>query len=243
MPYKRNYKKTAKKRIYKKKLSVAKRYKRKSITALIKKISLKNVETKQTHRIQENININHNSGYIINQLLYSQQGITDTDTGTAIYNNRIGDEVIGRGISIKFWVANKLDRPNVMYRLIVFKYSSQSLPTLSTIFTGANGNRMMDKIDSEYITPVYQKIFNLQMGFSAVPAALVNGDQEGREAHTYKKIWIPLKNKRIRYANGGTVPKFIDYGFAIIPYDSYGTLTTDNIASFAFEYTFYFKDA
>jgi len=202
-------------RTYKKKYvrKSTKRYSKKtgtkSLVALIKKVSLKNVETKSVHRILENVNIDHNGGQIYTNLLRTSQGITDTDTGAATYSNRIGDEIMGRGISIKLWIANKKDRPNVMYRLVVFKYATGSTPTLSSCFTGANGNRMMDAIDKEFITPVYQKIFNLQVAFSGVYGeSLANGQ---KEAHTYRKIWIPLKDKKIIYNNGGSLPKFIDY--------------------------------
>jgi len=217
----------------------------KQLVNLIKKVSLKNVETKTTHKIEENVNIYHNSGYIYTNILKTTQGTTDTDTGLTAFSNRLGDEILARGISIKLWIANKRDRPNVMYRLVVFKYAAGSIPTLAACFTGANPNRMMDKIDKEYITPVYQKIFNLQVGFSAASdgyGPYPSNNNRGKEAHTYKKIYIPLKNKKIIYNNGGSLPKFVDYGFFIVPYDSYGTLDTDNIASFAYEQTLYFKD-
>jgi len=232
-----------KKPVYKKKTTYKRKgiSKRSSLVSLIKSISLKQVETKTTHRIEENLNIYHNIGYIFTNLLKTTQGITDTDTGVNAYANRLGDEVIARGISIKLWVANKNDRPNIMFRMGVFKYQAGSIPTLSQIFTGANGNRMMDKLDNEYITIVYQKIFNLQAGVSGL---LTSGSGfVNKEAHTYRKIWIPLKNKKLVFNNGGSVPKFIDYGFFIVPYDSYGTLTTDNVASFAYEQQLYFKDA
>lgn len=218
--------------------------KQRGLVNLIKKISLKQMETKSVHKIEENVNINHNVGYIYTNLLKTSQGVTDTDTGATSFSNRLGDEIVARGLSIKLWVATKFDRPNVMFRIGVFKYQAGSIPTLAQIFTGANGNRMMDKLDNEYITIVYQKIFNLQVGFSSYLNSASNANaQGGREAHTYRKIWIPLKNKKIVYNNGGSVPKFIDYGFFIVPYDSYGTLTTDNIASFAYEQQMYFKDA
>lgn len=194
------------------------------------------------HNINQNVNINHNTGYIYTNLLRTSQGITDTDTGASSFSNRLGDEVLGRGISIKLWIANKLDRPNVMYRMGIFKYQSNSIPTLASLFVGANPNRIMDKMDNEFITIVYQKVFNLQVGYSAYATATA-GDTDGREAHIYKKLWLPLKNKKIVYNNGGITPKFIDYGFFIVPYDSYGTLTTDNILSFSYEQEFYFKDA
>jgi len=216
--------------------------KTKSLVSLIKKVSLQKVETKHTHFIVNDQQLYHNNGYIKLKLLDTSQGITDTQTGTTFYAGRIGDQIVARGISIKLWVANKLDRPNVMYRIIVFKYQSATTPTSTSIFTGANGNKMMDDIDREYVTPVYQKIFNLQMGFSASVQAAIAGDTEGREAHKYLSFYIPLKNKVIQYTDGSTIPKFIDYGFRIVPYDSYGTLETDIIASMSFQYKLYFKD-
>jgi len=191
---------------YKKRLT-----RQRGLVNLIKRISLRNVETKATHKVQEDIDINHNLGFIHSNLLKTEQGLTDTDTGATAYANRLGDEVIARGLSIKLWIANKSDRPNVMYRLCVFKYQSQSIPALADCFTGANGNRMMDKLDNEYITILYQKIFNLQVGFSA--AYGVTGTAGQKEAHTYRKIWIPLKNKKLVYNNGGSIPKFTDIGF------------------------------
>lgn len=213
----------------------------KNLVSLIKKVSLKQSETKYSHISVENTNINHNAGYIITGLLNTTQGITDQGTGTSFNAARIGDEVIARGISLKFWIANKLDRPNVMYRIFVFKYQANSIPVSSSLFKGAVSNRIMDDLDKEVITVVYQKIFNLQVGFSAYPTGTA-GDQDGREAHKYLQMWIPLKDKRIHYPDGGAVPKFFNYGFFIVPYDSYGTLITDNIASFAYEHKFYFKD-
>jgi len=214
--------------------------KNKSLVALIKKVSLKNSETKYNHISNENINLFHNTGHQFSGLLNATHGITDNGAGTSVISNRLGDEVIGRGISIKLWIANKLDRPNVMYRICVYKYQSQSIPTLVNLFKTGSGNKIMDDLDKEYITPVYQKIFNLQVGYSAVPAAA--GDTDGREAHTYKQIWIPLKNRKIHYTDAGSIPKFTNYGFFIMPYDSFGTLITDNIASYSYQYKFYFKD-
>lgn len=243
MPVKKYSKRIFKKKTFAKKGLANRRrnFKKNSLVALIKKVSLKNSETKYAHISFENQNLNHNSGYIQNTLLATTQGITDNGVGTFVNACRIGDEVIARGISIKMWIANKLDRPNVMYRICVFKYQSQSPPSLSSLFKVGVGNRIMDDLDKEYITPVYQKIFNLQVGYSAT-ATGTSGDTDGREAHTYRQVWIPLKNKRIHYVDGGSLPKFINYGFFIVPYDSYGTLTTDNIASFTYQYKFYFKD-
>ena len=235
--------KTAKRNFKKKGAGLRKRtsYKKNSLVSLIKKISLKNSETKYNHISSENIQLFHNGPNLVNNLLACTQGITDNGAGTNVLSNRIGDEVIGRGISLKMWIANKLDRPNVMFRLVVYKYQSQTTPASINIFKTGSGNKIMDDIDKEYITVVYQKIFNLQVGYSAF-ATGTGGDTDGREAHTYRQVWIPLKNKKIHYNDGGSIPKFINYGFMLLPYDSFGTLTTDNIASYTYQYKYYFKD-
>jgi len=237
-------------KIYKKKfVKKSKKFVKKSkkvtsnskLISLIKSISLKQSETKKCHSVAENLKLYHNVPGIRFSFLRTSQGITDADTGANSYANRIGDEIIARGIGIKLWIANKLDRPNVMYRIIVFKYESSLTPTATLLFKGANGNKMMDNLNKETITVMYQKIFSLQTGLSASGDA-AGSPFVGKECHTYRKIWIPLKNQKVLYNDGGQVPKFLDYGFAIVPYDSYGTLTTDNIASYAIEYNLYFKD-
>jgi hypothetical protein len=213
-----------------------------NLVKLIKKVSLKQTETKYAHVSAENVQLYHNTGQGVYNLINTTQGITDTGGGTSVLSNRIGDEVIARGISMKLWVANKLDRPNVMYRMFIFKYQALNSPSVSSLFKTGSGNKIMDDIDKEYVTIVYQKIFNLQVGYSAYPNATINGDTDGREAHVYKQIWIPLKDKKIHYADGAATPKFFNYGFVIVPYDSYGTLLSDNISSFTYQYKFYFKD-
>lgn len=239
-------KKPATRKIYKKK-ATKKFTKRsnttstKSLVKLIKSVSLKSAETKSTHQVTENQQLYHNTPSQFTGLCNTSQGITDTETGGSSFSNRIGDAVVARGISLKLWIANKLDRPNVMYRLVVYKHQSLSGPTATGIFKGANGNRMMDDINKELVSVVYQKIINLQTGLAAAGDASGN-PFIGKECHTYRTIWIPLKNKQIVYNDSGSTPKFFNYAFSITPYDSYGTLITDNIASLNFQHKFYFKD-
>jgi len=238
---KKTYKKGAKKSFSKGK-RISNKTSTKSLVSLIKRVSLKQTETKYTHISEENIQLYHNSYSLKRDLLATSQGITDTGTGTSVLSNRVGDEVIARGLSIKLWVANKSDRPNVMYRFIVFKFQS-SLSSISAgdIFKSGTGNKIMDDINKEVVTVLYQKIFNVQTGFSAFSSA-VSGDTDGREAHKYLNFYIPMKDKKIHYNDGGQVPKFVNYAWALLPYDSYGTLTSDNIASYTYQYKFYFKD-
>ncbi len=52
----------------------------------------------------------------------------------------------------------------------------------------------------------------------------------------------PGKEKKITYDQGGTVPKFKTLGLCVVCYDAYGTLQTDNIASYAYNCAIRFID-
>lgn len=244
MPYRyksRKSKKYSKKSFNKRAISKAKTA---SLVKLIKKVSLKNTETKNTHQISEANDLNHNTQYLTTNLLYTRQGIGDNNTGTSSYSSRIGDEVIARGIQFKLWFATKQDRPNVMFKVVVFKYYSQSTPP-TTIFKGqGTSNLMLRDIDVERIKILKVKMFTLNVGTSFTGTNNSNAyNVTGREAHKYMKIYVPLKNAKVKYiADDSGTPMRYDIGLAVMAYDSYGTLTTDTIASYGVNAKFYFKD-
>lgn len=240
MAYTRKPVKKIVKKVYRKKSGKASVKGSKSLVALIKKISLKPVETKNTHSIEENIQLYHNSLIISYGHLYTAQSVSDNDTGTQNFLCRLGDEVILRGLSYKFWFANKLDRPNVMYKIIFFKYQSNTSPaTPAPFYSQGTANYMIRDLDTEKYKIIKVVNFNLQTSGQKVISQDVF---QGAEAHKKVSVWIPLKNQRCKYENGSSMPRFFDYGFTVVAYDSYGTLTTDNIASYAINRKLYFKD-
>lgn len=216
----------------------------KQLIKLINKVSLKKAETKNTLNIVEDNQLYHNVQTLRNNLLFTSTGITDNQDTTSSYASRIGDSVVARGLSIKLWIANKLDRPNVMYRLIVYRYYGAAPSNI--FYSQGSTNMMLRDVDTEKYKVLYAKRINLQVGYSATAQITAqsggNNYNAQKEAHKYVKIWIPMKNKIITYQNGVGNPMKGDIGFCIVPYDSYGTLTTDNISSYAFNYKFYFKD-
>lgn len=229
------------KKVMKKGKSPFKSYTRtKQLIKLINKVSLKKAETKNTLNIVEDNQLYHNTQTLRNNLLFTSTGITDNQDATSSYASRIGDSVVARGLSIKLWIANKLDRPNVMYRIIVYRYYG-SAPT-DVFHTQGTANLMLRDFNTEKYKVLYSKRINLQIGTSFIPDVPTVSGVQRKEAHKYLKIWIPLKNKTIQYQNGVGNPMKGDIGFCVVPYDSFGTLTTDNIASYAFNYKFYFKD-
>jgi len=213
----------------------------KSLVALIKKVSLRPVETKHTHHIDENLQLYHNTPYYVYDNLMTTQSIADNNSGTANFACRVGDEVIARGLSYKFWFANKLDRPNVMYKIVFYEIRNQTVPSGGAPYSSQGAtNYMIRDLDTEKYRILKTVKFNLQTASQKVIDS--QGTFNGAEGHKAVSVWIPLKNKRIKYENGSSVPRFTDIAFTVVCYDSFGTLLTDNIASFAICRKFYFKD-
>lgn len=229
------------KKTFKRGNPIKKRLSSKKLVNLIKKISLKPSETKNTHNITENINLYHNSPNVQWAHLNTTQGTGDDNTGTNNNVARIGDEVIARGLSYKIWISNKLDRPNVMYRIIFFRYQSLlngSMPSTVPYCSQGSTNYMIRDLDTEKFKIIKTITFQIQNNAQRISGTSLLG----AEGHKYLNVWIPFKNQKIKYEDNSSVPRFFDYGFSICCYDSYGTLTTDNIASFAVNIKFYFKD-
>lgn len=112
---------------------------------------------------------------------------------------------------------------------------------------GACGNQMLLPLDKDSgIKAYYDKVFNLQLGQSSTEIPILGW--AGKEVHMLKKFWIKSKGTRaIQYDPGAGAG--VNYTIAnnpllvyVIPYDSYGSLKTDNIASCAYRARLYFKD-
>lgn len=227
---------------------------RKSFAAKVKKVMMKNVETKYFDKALEDHELYHNLGSNIGGLV----PLTVTSIpqffnpwafiakGTERYQ-RIGDKITPRGMSLKLYLANKDDRPNTMIRLIVAvlpKSIQAAVVTaqfdpFQTQNVGANGNNMINPCDSNVGCKfLYDKIHRLgtqtQYAFNA-----------GKKEQT-KIVRLFIKRKRpsdIVYSDN--VLDIVNKPLAIyaIPYEQYSTLTTDNVSSLAGYMRLYYKDA
>jgi hypothetical protein len=221
---------------------------------------MKKVETKKYQFADENVQLYHNIGYTTTPLIPSQCSLAqvfniwaDIDRGTASFN-RIGDRITPRGMSIKLWIANKNDRPNLMYRIIVATtpkaiggtaVTNTNVDPWDDLQVGSNGNKMIRLIDKDRgVRTLYDKVITHNAGYSATASTGYSPNMLARESHMYKKLWIKKKNSRdIVYDSTGS-NQIVNNPIHIwvIPYDSYGTLTTDNIASLAYQGCIYYKD-
>ncbi len=204
----------------------------KSVRKVAKRVVFRAAETTTVGKEQENVQLFHNKPLYISNLLATTQGVKDPNN-LASNDARKGDSIRLTNANIKFWLSNKSDRPNVMYRLIMFWYDTPiTLSDAYCFFTQTN--KMLDRPNNENISIVDQKYI-----FSQNNYAVDANNHERSQLATLKGRW---KGRRIQYDEGGSSPKKRTLGVCLVCYDAYGTLQTDNIASCAFNYNINFKD-
>lgn len=249
MAYKRKYQSRPWKKTRRGKYS---RRRKATFQSRVKKVLMKTAETKYYDIGFENEQLYHNCGTL--QLLFPGyiRSISQwfnpwsvIQKGTNRFN-RIGDRITPRGMSLKLWLANKRDRPNVQYRIIVAivpkivggditipRFDPFQIPN-----SGLLANYMITASDQDKgVKFLYDRVINVQQNVAFSDAG------HAREIHAYKKIWI--KRKRSRDIVFDTTSLDIvnkPLAVYVIPYDSWGTLNTDNIASCAGFMRMYYKD-
>lgn len=196
----------------------------KSVKAIAKTVAMSLPEKKVFGKLEENIQLFHNKPYYMSSILSCKQGVEDPNdlNGASV---RIGDELLLRNVNIRLWLSNKNDRPNVMYKCYLFWYDSNVALSDAVVFF-TQSNKMLDRINNEQISIIdKQTIFSGPM--------YLNGTEKFEHSYlcTLNGNW---KGKKITYDEGGTVPKKRDIGMCVVCYDAFGTLQTDNIASFAY---------
>ncbi len=204
----------------------------KSVRKIAKKTVMGTAETKSVAKNNENVQLFHNKALYISNLLATTQGVKDPNDQSG-NDARIGDSIRLTNANIKFWLSNKDDRPNVMYRLIMFWYDSPLTLTDALCFF-TQTNKMLDRPNTENISIIDQKYI-----FSQNNYAVDANNHERSQLATLKGNW---KGRRIQYDEGGSTPKKRTIGVCVVCYDAYGTLQTDNIASLASNYQINFKD-
>lgn len=212
----------------------------------------KKTETKWLDIGLENQQLYHNTGVTggayVSPILFNPW--KQIPLGTTRYS-RIGDRIHPVGMKIKLWLANKKDRPNVIYRVVVCilprtfggsVVSSGSIdPGVSAMTSGTLGNYSILPWDTEKgIKVLYDRTIRNEMGVSHTH---YSGEQ--KESHKIVKMWIKRKRSRpVMWDQLDATGNILNNPLAVyvVPYDSYGTLTTDNISSCAMFARLYWKD-
>ena len=245
----------------KKNTSVLTKKMAKEVRKLSKETTLRLAETKEVGRIGENAQLFHNVPVFRGPFLDSiKKGLNDPTLQTNA-NARVGDEILLKSFDQRYWLSNKLDRPNVMYRITTFWFPGNAgltatNPVPSDVYfypptTGAIPNVMLLRPNTEVITVISDKIIFSEDNYAQptyYPAGgivAVTG-KERSQLRTINKSW---KSRKVKYLDSGTdgsgaggPPKNKEIFVCISAYDAYGTLQTDNIASYGLNYRLRFKD-
>lgn len=121
-----------------------------------------------------------------------------------------------------------------MYKGILYWYPVGLIPNDQRVFK-TQTNKMLDRYNDKVI-----KIIDTFIVKSTNNYAVDANNHEHSYLATLNKSY---KNKLISYDNNGKITKGWELGFAVVCYDAYGTLQTDNIASLAYQSLLTFEDA
>lgn len=211
-----------------------------TLTSKIKNISLNQAETKTASQYYNSIDMYHNQTHYVHNLLSCWQ-YTSANPGTSERNNRIGNQVVARGLKIKLQLITDPAHPNQNARVIVFRYETDELPVDSNFWVGPYGagadqNRMLDFPDTRNVTVLKSLLIQNQNVVSDVATS-------NTVHNCYRDIWVPLKNKKIQYdGNNSDKPKFTTIGMVVVCYDANNTSEIDKIQYLGYTSRFYYKD-
>jgi len=197
------------------------------------------IEDKSFVYTAENVQLDHNKPVYTSKFLGDiQQGVLDGNTsttgGTGKQTIRIGDQISLKNVNVRLWLSNKLDRPNVMYKVVLFWYPI-GIPPSDTLCFFTQTNKMLDRYNTDNIKIIDQKIVKSTNNYAV--------DANNHEHSYLCTLNKSYKRKKIQYDNNGAQPKGWEIGMCVVCYDAYGTLQTDNIASFAMQSLITFQDA
>ena len=187
---------------------------------------------------EENLQLYHNKPIYVQKILAAiQQGVETGDQSTGGAGSlkvRVGDQINLKNVNIRFWLSNKLDRPNVMYKGVLFWYAVGQTMSDALVYK-TQTNKMLDRYNDKQI-----KIIDT---FLVKSTQMYDNGTEKWEHSYLATLNKSYKNKKIQYDDNGPVTKGWELGFGIVCYDAFGTLQTDNIASFAYNLQLTFQDA
>lgn len=207
------------------------------VRRIAEKVVDEEIEDKAQVVIIEKQELFHNKPIYYGKLLGSiAQGVQDGDQSTGSLGStevRIGDQISLKNVNLRFWLSNKGDRPNVMYKGVLYWYPQGIIPSDAEVFK-TQSNKMLDRYNNKVIRVVDTFILNSTFNYAVTP---------GKEKSYLATLNKSYKNKKISYDINTVRAKGWDLGFAVVCYDAYGTLQTDNIASFAVSTQITFQDA
>jgi len=219
-----------------------------TIQAMIRRTLYKEAETKNSQSdISDYQQIQHNSFINIfpNNILNTTPGVNDPTQGNT--QNRIGDKITLLKCSLRMMLELNERYSDVTYRIIITKSARGDTPTINTLFKGLSGNKMLDDINYERYSVIYQKwgklkAPNLSMGTGTAQDGTSSGVyyvSDNRQSRATRILRIDIPGSK--FAKGGiiqyegpansTLQKFFDYNVFVYAYANYNVLAPTGLTA------------
>ena len=127
----------------------------------------KMIETKElSHKTAGNVALQHNNtlslqrsdGLALN-IFYSGVGADDPMTQNT--GSRIGDQITVKGVMIRGFFENAINRTKVFYRVMLIRGAKGETFSRANIFKGDSDNKMIDQVNTERFSVLAQKVFTI----------------------------------------------------------------------------------
>lgn len=235
MAYVRKSKKVSKPKVVTKARTATRAFAKK-----VKQVIYRTAETKESILTNEpGTQLYHNiTNRIAGNLLIAYQGVGDVQSATLTGNqSRIGDEVQPISLEMFFQFRQPADRPNVTFKVFVLKFKgSSTLPTFVP-FKQITNNVVLDPVDTEKCSVMMERTYKLPDNYWAGTTGT------SKEANFFRKAYLKLPKTNYRYSGDNSVAgRDYNIGLYVTAYDTMGSLSTDNIATFQYNSIFKFKD-
>lgn len=197
----------------------------------VKKAVLSISESKHLNYSYGKIELYHNSPYTfkLNDANYLPT------QGNADYQ-RVGDQIHMGGFMLRMAIGQKSDRPNVRWRWGIIKLPKGSTSNYSVLFDQVTNNAMLDPWNTDAVKVIKTGWWQMQL------TSLEVGETAKEQTH-FKKLWVSYKRLlKFQPLTGNNTHDDGDLYFMVVPYDTYGTLTSDNICWIQITQTLYYKD-
>lgn len=208
----------------------------KGLVKLIKKVTLKQSESKSCTYSWGKTELNHNTYHFIGEMntsfAFPQQGVGD--------NQRIGDRIKSSGYKLRLLCGQKYDRPNVTWKFWVLKQPINY--STGNSFRNVTGNVLLDPPNLDQVIKVL-KVFTWKPDQSTMLVSNGSTASQLTKEYTFtKSIWIPHKHDYKFQTDAQRVHDETPIVIVATCYDAFGTLVTDNIAYIQIFQELFYRD-
>lgn len=213
-----------------------------TLQAAIRRTLFKNAESKQSiFSSTDYRQIEHNNFINLapNNILATNQGVQDPENSLLL--NRIGDKITLMKVQFRMMIELNERYSDTTYRILLVRSPRGDTPTIATLFNGVSGNKMLDTLNYQRYTILYQKWGKIKAGnpgaLTPSGGSLTGGglfDVGGSNTILYSRATKIIKfdvagskfakDGIIQYdADNSSVQKTYDYNLLIYAYSNFST--------------------